>query len=595
LTRIDNERAARKGRPLLFGLFVLVLIAAALVWGLWGGAGGEQPDVLIVTIDTLRAGVKRADMPTLYALAERGIDCGRARTVVPLTLPAHASLLTGVGPPVHGIRDNTAAPLPSADKRRYSTLAEEYRAAGYRTAAFVASAVLDKRFGLDAGFDHYAAPPAPEPGKPRFGTLDGAEQVARLKKWLEEHPSGKPRFVWIHLWEPHEPYRPYPGDPVRPKATTASDTPEERYWGECRRADRYLGEILHLFDADRTITVVTSDHGEGLREHGEKSHGFLTYGSTMDIPLVLAGPGVPVGSQTSPSSLLDIAPTLRSLSGLEPRPGGGESLLRKPASRVVIGESLYGNRVHNWAQQSVASDERYSLIDAGSSQQLFDREKDPRETTPLADAASHPAYERLDRALLAYQQRKPVKRSKGAQSAGGPYYGGAYYGGYYGATPYGTVRTGVGQFLSRAENSKLTVAETALPADEWISRMRAAIDARQGPVVQRLIGQIEELERKYPQDPAPSLARGRALLFVLNRPEEAAGALQEARRRGYRSPALNRLIAVAEAAAAQAAGDLARALEILEQAHKAHPGDPRLEKRVAQLREKLGRAPDRRR
>jgi len=594
LTRIDNERAARKGRPLFFALFVIALVAVALVWGFWGGAGGDRPDVVIVTIDTLRAGASRSDMPSLYALAERGLDCNRARTVVPLTLPAHASLLTGVGPPVHGMRDNTAAPLPASAQRKYSTLAEEFRAAGYDTAAFVASAVLDKRFGLDAGFDHYAAPPAPEPGKPRFATLDGSEQVARVRQWLKDHPGDKPRFVWIHLWEPHEPYRPYAGDPVRPTATKAGDSPEELYWGEVRRADRYLSEILRMFDAASTVTVVTADHGEGLGEHGEKSHGFLTYGSTMDIPLVLAGPGVPVGTQDSPSTLMDVAPTLRALCRLEPRPGDGESLLRVPENRIVIGESLYGNRVHNWAQQSVAVDERYSLVDAGASHQLFDREVDPRERQPIPDASAHPAYERLDRALLAYQQRKSGAARPPAQGTGGPspYYQGeysGYYGGYYGATPYGTVRTAVGQFLSRAENSKLVVPETALPADGLISRMRAGIDARQGPVVQHLIGRIEELERQYPDDPAPSLARGRALLFVLNRPDEAVGALEEARRRGYRSRSLHRLITVAQAAAAQAAGDFARALEILEAAEKAHPGDPRLKKSIAALREKLGR------
>jgi len=593
LIRDDTQRAAPRGRPFFFGLLILALIGAALAWGILGGGGGKRPDVLIVTIDTLRAGVKRSDMPALYALAERGLDCGRARTVVPLTLPAHASVMTGVAPPVHGIRDNTAAPLPAADKRRFSTLAEEFRAAGYDTAAFVASAVLDKRFGLDAGFDHYAAPPAPEPGKPRFATLDGSEQVARLKRWLKAHPGKKPRFIWIHLWEPHEPYRPYAGDPARPTATKDTDPAEVRYWGEVRRADRYLDEILRLFDTDRTVTVVTSDHGEGLGEHGEKSHGFLTYGATMDIPLVIAGPGVPVGSQTSPSSLLDIAPTLRAICGLDPRPGDGASLLREPSNRIVIGESLYGNRVHNWAQQSVAMDERYSLIDAGASQQLFDREKDPRELEPIADAAGHPAYEALDRALLAYQQRKAAGPRAGAQSPGGPYagpyYAGSYYAGYYGATPYGTVRTGVGQFLSRANNKKHTVAETALPADELISRMRAAIDARQMPVVQHLIDRIEQLEREHPRDPSPSLARGRALLFVLNRPDEAAGALEEARRRGYRSGALNRLIAVAQAAAARAANDPARALEILEKADAAHPGDPRLKKSIAALRKQLGR------
>jgi arylsulfatase A-like enzyme len=573
----------------------LALGAFFAIWRPWGGAGGPTPDILIVTIDTLRSDASPADMPVLIGLADRGIRCLRARTVVPLTLPSHASLLTGIAPRGHGMRDNTAAPLPKRADRDFSTLAEEFRARGYDTAAFVASAVLDPRFGLGAGFDHYGAPPPPEPGQPRFATLDAEQQVARLRAWLDAHPAGgKPRFVWIHLWEPHEPYRPYDGDPAHPKRTTKNHPPEERYWGEVRRADKALGEILALFDAQRTISVVTSDHGEGLGEHGEKSHGFLTYGATMDIPLVFAGPGVPVGVRPEPASILDIAPTLRALCEMKALPGDGRSLLDVPTDRVVIGESLYGNRVHGWAQVSVASDERYSLVDAGPRIELFDREKDPRELSPIAEPSRHAAYERLDRALLAYQQgkaREVKKPERGPGSPGyspyyGSYYGADYGGGYYGATPYGTVRRPVGKFLSRAENRALVDPVKALPADEKISRMRAAIAMRSGAVVERLLGLIEELERNYPDDPAPSLARGRALLLVLRRPQEAADALQEARRRGYRSVALQRLIAVAEAAAAEAAGDVPKALAILEKVDAAHPGDPRIEARIAELRKR---------
>ena len=587
-----HERAAPRGRPLLLAALLVGALALSVVMvrGMFGG-GAPRYDVLIVTIDTLRADAERADMPALYRLADRGLHCGAARTVVPLTLPAHASLLTGRAPPVHGIRDNTAAPLPPREQRDFSTLAEEFQARGYATAAFVASAVLDKRFGLDAGFSHYQAPPPPAPGKPRFATLDASEQVARVREWMAGQRGDRPRFVWVHIWEPHEPYRPYAGDPLHPERTVEGDPPRERYWGEVRRADAALDAIVRLFDAERTLIVVVSDHGESLGEHGEKSHGFLTYGATMDIPLVIAGPGIPAAARPTPTSILDIAPTLRQLCGFPPRGSDGVSLLSPMESRVLVGESLYGNRVHNWAQVSVATDGRYSLVDAGARVELYDRETDPGETRPISDPAAHPAYESLDRALLAYQQQKGPDGGGGNPAERVPGYApdsdsNPYYSNYGGATPYGTVRRPVGRFLPRAENRKLADPVVSLPVDDEISRMRAAIDMRSGPLVKHLIGSIEELERLHTDDPSPSMARGRALLLVLKRPAEASDALKEARRRGYRSVGLARMIAVADALTLVKVGQTDEAIRLLEATQDKHGEDPRIAAQLAALRNK---------
>jgi len=541
-----------------------------VAWALWGRGAAPRPDVVLITIDTLRADASKADMPVLHRLAARGTRCAGARTVAPLTLAAHASLLTGRTPAVHGLRDNTAAPLPA--DRPFPLLAEEFRAAGYRTAAFVASTVLDARYGLDAGFDLYAAPPAPEPGRPEFATLDATEQVARVQAWLRESGDGKPRFLWIHLWDPHAPYRPYAGDPLRPKSTTEADLPADRYRGELRRADAALGALTALFDADRTVFVVTSDHGEGLGEHGEPAHGFLVYGATMDIPLVLAGPGIPVGGAIpAPSSILDVAPTLRELAGLPAAPADGVSLLGEPRRRVLVGESLYGNRLYGWAQMSVATDGRFTLVDGGPRLELFDRQNDPREELVAADPASHPAYPRLDRALLDYQQLEPGDAGEAAAVVG---------------TPYGALRRPVQGFLPRAENRLLKDVPSSLETDRLLNRVRAAIATRNPAVVERFLGLIEDLERDDPGNPAASLERGRALLFVLQRFDEATSALEEARRRGYRSRELDRLIAAAQAAGAEAAGDREGALRILREAKERGLSDEAMDRKIRELETK---------
>jgi len=542
-------------------------VVIVVAWMIWGRGPAERHDVVIITIDTLRADPSRADMPVLHRLAAQGIHCAGARTVAPLTLPAHASLFSGVSPAVHGLRDNTASPL--AADRDFSLLAEEFRDAGYVTAAFVASAVLDRRYGLDAGFDEYHAPAPPTAGRPQFATLDAVEQVSRVRRWLDQEKSGKPRFIWIHLWEPHAPYRPYAGDPVRPRGTTDEDLPVDRYWGETRRADAALGSLTSMFDPKRTNFVVTSDHGEGLGEHGEPTHGFLVYGATMDIPLILTGPDIPPGREVpAPSSILDVAPTLRELCELPGRRSDGVSLLQAPRKRVLVGESLYGNRLYGWSQLSVATDGRFTLVDGGRRLELFDRERDPREELVHRDPASHPAYARLDRALLDYQQAKAAAE-EGAVSVEN--------------TPYGALRRPVAGFTPRAENRKRADVAASLEVDRLINRMRAAIAARAAAVVERMLGLMEDLERRDLTNPAPSLERGRALLLILGRFDEAVSALKEAKRRGYRSRDLDRLIALARSKAAEAAGNRDSARRILEEARDAGLGNEAVEKRIRAL------------
>ncbi|MHC4547204.1 MAG: sulfatase-like hydrolase/transferase [Planctomycetota bacterium] len=523
MTSSQRSRAALRGR--LF--FFLAVVGAVAIW--WGLRDRPAPlDVLVISIDTLRAdAVETADAPALVELAARGRLFRRARTPVPLTLPAHVTLLSGLDPPAHGIRDNTAPPLPARAERSFTLLAEEFRDRGYATAAFVASAVLDPRYRLDAGFDEYRHPPAQEAGVPLLAALTAEEQVARVKAWLGARPRERPFFVWVHLWEPHAPYEVYDGDERR-AGTAAADPAPERYRGEVRRSDAAVEALLQLIDPARTVVVATSDHGESLGEHGEPTHGFLCYATTMDVPLILAGPGVPTGTEERLCALADVAPTLRRLCGLRVRAGDGRDLLALPGERVVVGESLHAYRRYRWAQQSVAFDGRFSLVDGGPRLELFDRAADPPERHPLPDPQAQARFPALDRALLAYRRRRGPAGE--AEAIPAPLY-------------YGTPSLAQSEFRPVRENRRLPDVVAMLPHDLLVGRAQAAIAARDAPLLRQLMPRLGELEAADPANPALALVRGRALLLVLQEPARAAEALKEAIRRGYDATDLYRLLA----------------------------------------------------
>jgi arylsulfatase A-like enzyme len=520
----NDQRAAPRGRPFLFA----AALAAALV-AAWAILKPPTPrNVLIITVDTLRAdALDKEDMPATLEAAGRGTRFLKARTPAPLTLPAHATILTGVLPPAHGIRDNTAAPIPEPDARPYTLLAEEYKDAGYATAAFVASGVLDPRYRLDRGFDTYRHPLAPAPGAPSFPELEAKEQAKRVREWLGARPKDRPYFVWVHLWDPHAPYRPYDGDERR-AGTDAGDPDALRYKGEARRVDAAIEEILALVDERTTFVVIAADHGESLGEHGEQTHGHLCHGATMDVPLVLLGPGVPVRTEERVAGLEDVAPTLRRLCRLDARDGDGVDLLSLPEERVSAGESLQDHRLYRWAQQSVAFDGRFVLLDGGPRVELYDRESDPLERSPLPDPAARPEFERLDRALQAYRDRRGPK-GLGTELPSAPVY-------------YGIPFVPQGDFLPVAENRTLKDVRSSLPSAALLERASTAIAAGGRELVRAFLGPLDALEREDPRNPAPCLVRGRALLLALGDPQGAVAALEEAVRRGYDNADVDRLL-----------------------------------------------------
>jgi arylsulfatase A-like enzyme/Flp pilus assembly protein TadD len=374
----------------------------------WLTARPSGPSVLFVTIDTLRAdhvgayGAKGAETPTLDALAARGVLFEHAIATAPLTLPSHASLLTGQYPPTHGVRHNGIFMVSDAAE----TLAERFQASGYATGAVIAAAVLDPWFGLEQGFDHYDAElPKERAGAAGFFERHATQVTDAALAWLGR--TDRPFFLWVHYYDPHASYR--PPEPF------AGRFPGRPYDGEIAYVDHELGRLLAGLEKDGrlagTVVAVTSDHGEGLGEHGEESHSYFVYDSVLRVPLLVAGPGVPAGRRVAAlAPNPGIAATLVGLAGLPPLAktdvGDLAPLWREPAARgpaFAYAESLAGELDHGWAPIHAIRTDAFHYIRAPRPE-LFDLAKDPREQQNLLGAAparEHDAVVRESEAKLA--------------------------------------------------------------------------------------------------------------------------------------------------------------------------------------------------
>lgn len=356
-----------------------------------------RPSVLLVTLDTLRAD-RLADggpMPRLRALAGRAVRFGNARSPVPLTLPAHTTLLTGLGPRRHGVRDNIGYALGP----KTPTLAGSFQAAGWATAAFVGGYPLDRAFGLARGFDLYDDRMSRAPADGRSGHTErrAAEVVDAALAWLDDSKSG-PFFLWVHLFDPHDPYEappPFAGRHAHP------------YDDEVAYADHELGRLLDGLTGSRPgplWIVVVADHGEALGDHGEPTHGVFLYEETLRVPLVIVPPGETAARAIdAPVSLADLAPTLLEAAGLEPpQDGDGRSLLpllRDDAeaqaweARPLYVESIHGRRRFGWAPLTGFVDWPEKYV-AAPRPELYDLERDPGERENRFAAERAEALER---------------------------------------------------------------------------------------------------------------------------------------------------------------------------------------------------------
>lgn len=370
----------------------------------------DRLNVLLVTLDTTRAdrigaygrriGTPHAPTPALDALAERGALFLHAASVTPLTLPSHSTLMTGLLPAAHGVRDNGGYRL--SDARR--TLAELFAAAGFRTGGFVSAYVLDRKWGIAQGFEEYfddfdlAAAKTLSMGEIQ---RPGDETVARAVAWLEriaaEEESAERRFfAWVHLYDPHTPH-----EAPEPWRSRLAGQPynAEIAWTDAL-VGRLLAELERLGERERTIVAVVGDHGESLGEHGEAEHGYFIYRSTSWIPFLLDAPFAGVRGKVVEAAVgqADLAPTLLALAGVEPEPGQGleagqgRSLVPLLAGRPdppeapprAYSESFLPRLHYGWAELRSVRRDRWHFIEAPRPE-LYDVEADPGETVNVAD------------------------------------------------------------------------------------------------------------------------------------------------------------------------------------------------------------------
>src|SRR6266404_1795181 len=366
--------------------FVYSLLAALVCQT---GYAQTSTPVILISVDTLRADhlssyqAGRRPTPHIDALAKNGTLFSQVSSPFPLTLPAHAALFTSTYPFANGVEDNGIPLQPAA-----VTLAAVLKRAGYRTAAFVGSFVLDRRFGLNQGFDVYDGP-VDLHNKTDTSPLErkrpGTQVAEAAMRWLEGNSSA-PFFLFLHLYDLHLPYD-LPQDPSLRHGETG-------YTAELGYEDRVLGDFLAFLERrkllDKALIVFTSDHGEGQGEHGESTHGYFIYQSTLHVPLIIHWQSgfkrFPQPRVDEPASLLDVAPTILDAIGL-PRPGAmrGRSLIGNGGSAPEIySESLYARNHFGCAVLRSMRVGRYKYIESPKPE-LYDLSTDPNEQRNLYD------------------------------------------------------------------------------------------------------------------------------------------------------------------------------------------------------------------
>jgi arylsulfatase A-like enzyme len=358
------------------------------------GRAALRPSLVLITLDTVRAdhlgcyGDAAAETPALDRLAREGVRFAQASSAVPLTLPSHSSLLSGLLPLHHGLRNNGSGVFPEGT----ATLATVLSGQGWRTGAFVGAFVLDHRFGLARGFDVYddEIERDPNAGESLEAERPGRVVMDRALAWLsgsgETKGPARPFFLWVHLYDAHAPYT--PPSPWRERH------PGRPYDGEIAEVDaqvgRLMAELEHRGLAASTVVAVAADHGEGLGEHGELTHGLLLYEPTLRVPLLVRAPGVPAGQVVkTPVSLVDVAPTLAGLLGTSlPAPhldgrdlsaalrNGGE-----PAPADIYAETQYP-AIFGWSPLAALRRRDLKYI-AAPRPELYDLSHDPGEKKSL--------------------------------------------------------------------------------------------------------------------------------------------------------------------------------------------------------------------
>lgn len=459
------------------------------VWALVVLAGGcgqpgdaRRPDILLITIDTLRAdrvgcyGYQPAATPTLDRLAAAGTRYAYCVAPAPVTLPSHASIMTGQLPARLGVRNNGTYRLGAGP----TTLAEALARKGYATGAFVAAFPVAARFGLDRGFDHYDDElQGHGEGMFSYAERPAAEVTGSALDWVASRERGKPLFLWVHFFEPHAPYT-----PPAPFDRSFADQP---YDGEVAAADAAVAELLvgcRRLRPDLWLTVLTSDHGEGLGEHGEDSHAFFLYETTLRVPLIMHAPGlIPTGEVVNePVGLIDLAPTILNLAGITDHRvvSDGIALVpgQQPPRRDLISETLAGLECCGW---SPAFSLRHGLqkVILSAQSRAYDLASDPGEQHDLLLSGSSTWVDALHRRATRFVAA--LDTMQGSAAAGGD----------------------VTRQLTAAEKQQLTAlgyvvgggagGQTAAPGSDLLRRMTELPDAGERLQAHGDVGQAQKL------------------------------------------------------------------------------------------------------
>ena len=372
----DREAVSSTGQPL----------------GVMSGPARQQDlNVVLITLDTMRwdrlgaYGDDTAQTPNLDRLAAEGVVFEQAITSVPLTLPAHSTILTGLLPPRHGVRDNGGYVLD----HKHTTMTRLLKNGGFATGAFVGAFVLDSKWGLDQGFDVYHD--KFDVSKYRSISLGdvarvGGEVVDNALPWLEQQ-ADQQFFAWLHFYDAHTPY-----DPPEPFRTRFRDAP---YAGEIAYVDAQVGRVLQWLEAkklaDRTIVIAIGDHGESLNQHEEATHGLFVYDATTRVPFIVRTPFTATRGRRVASAVRseDVMPTVLDLLGQAPPAGiEGRSLVplmtgtTEDLNLDAYSESLYAFNHYGWSEIKALRSGRFKYI-ATTKPELYDLERDPGEQTNL--------------------------------------------------------------------------------------------------------------------------------------------------------------------------------------------------------------------
>jgi tetratricopeptide (TPR) repeat protein len=347
-------------------------------------------NLLLITLDTFRADRITTNTPNLKKLTQESTTFENADSPVPLTLPAHCSLLSGVLPLHHGVRNNGANPFPP-DRDDLATVLGR---AGYRTGAFVSSFVLDRRFGLGRGFDLYDDEiPRDTAGEANVleAERNGGVTVDRALAWLKQGDA-RPYFAWVHLYDAHAPYA--PPSPYPPT-----------YDGEIAYVDAQVGRLLAAVDRRNTIVAVVGDHGEALGEHGELTHGLLIYEPTLHVPMLISAPGAKARQVKTAVSTIDLAPTLAALvnAKIDRADGRALALDGEPESNDVYAETEYPLQF-GWSDLASVRRGDAKLI---SNRELYDLARDPAEKVNRL-AEQRREFRQLDDALASIRKTAVV-------------------------------------------------------------------------------------------------------------------------------------------------------------------------------------------